>query len=205
MNLITLVVTRNKSVSVKTLHTILKLNVLCMSHRHNNNIIFLNDTPMEKNDCINKYIKKCDRLVFIDYSVSANDESLEHIVKDTWDFHGIVFPCVLPGIDWDMFKEKVMKDSEEPKEQCGLHFDTEIGQKHKDDFYFIKNTNPKMWCINTKHILKHLKNSQFHYENISKYINNGLRLVADTSAKLIVTYPHECVGNILGAAGVTSS
>lgn len=174
-----------------------------MTNKFNNNIIFVNDTIQEKNECVKRVLKSCDRIVFIDYSVFANDDSLSHIVKDNWDFHGIIYPCVKPDIDWDMFRTKVLSGSEEPLEQMGMHFDTELGKKHKDDFYFIKHTEPKMWCVNTKQLVKVLKKGEnFSVEHMNKYISNGLRMVADTKAKLIVTYPHECVGNILGAVGV---
>ena len=39
----------------------------------------------------------------------------------------------------------------------------------------------------------------------SKFKESGVKIHAYTKAKLIMTYSHECVSNILGASGVKSN
>lgn len=181
--------TKNQSVSVKTLHTILKLNVVCLTKKHNNNIVFVNDTPSEKHDTILKNMKKCDRLLFIEYSVSMDEASL-HAVVDDWNSQCVVFPCVKPGIDWELFKKKVFSGSDEPLEQCGLHFDTEVEKCMHGDYFWVSKTDPRVWVVKTKFLIK------------NKGSLAALKTAAFTPAKIVVTYPHECVGNIIGSAGV---
>ena len=48
MKLATVIVTRSKSCHVKTLHTILKLNIKCIETRSEQKIFFVNDDPYEK-------------------------------------------------------------------------------------------------------------------------------------------------------------
>ena len=67
MKIITIVVTRSKSCHVKALHTILRLNIQCLERHVQNEITFCNDDPYEKADIILSCMKKCDRLLFIDF------------------------------------------------------------------------------------------------------------------------------------------
>ncbi len=185
---------------MKTLHTILKLNLVCLTQKHNNNIVFVNDTPSEKHSIINKHIKNCDRILFIDYSIAIDEDSLNSIVSD-WNSQCVIYPCVKPGIDWDLFKKKVHEDCDEHVEQYGLSFDTEVGKKCQGDYYWVTKTDsPKVWAAQSKNLLKVYKGSKSI--DFDSYMKAGLRVSAYTPARLIVTYPHECIGNILGAAGV---
>lgn len=174
---------------MKTLHTILKINLACLTRGHNNNIIFVNDTQHERQEAILKNMKDCDRLLFIDYSIGMDQSSIEAVVDD-WNSQCVVFPCVKPGIDWDLFKEKVLSESQEPLEQYGLHFDTQVDKCMQGDYYWVTRTEPRVWVAKSKFLVK------------SKGLLGGLKIAAFTPAKIVVTYPHECVGNIIGAAGV---
>lgn len=176
------------------------MNLVCLTQKHNNNIVFVNDTPSEKNSIINKHIKNCDRILFIDYSVNIDENSLNAVVGD-WNSHCVIFPCVKPGIDWDLFKTKVHTEFDEPLEQYGLHFDTDVGKKCQENFYWVTKTeSPKVWVAQSKHFMKVYKNIKSI--DFGALMNAGLRVTAFTPAKIVVTYPHECIGNILGAAGV---
>ena len=44
----TIIVTRSKSCHVKTLHTILRMNIACIQHGHKNEISFVTDDPYAK-------------------------------------------------------------------------------------------------------------------------------------------------------------
>lgn len=204
MQLTTIVVTRNKSASVKTLHTLLKLNIVCLEKGVHNRIIFTNDDFPTRRTNLQKNLKTTDRLLWIDYGIHIDEDSLRQVVSNDWNWHGIVFPCVTEGINWEDFKTNI--DTTEPISQKGLSFDTTVGKKVSGDFYTIKHTNPKCFCVNTKHLLKNIKKINLDFGELFKELSDTkFKTVAYTAARLVVTYPHECLGNILGAAGVTAN
>lgn len=77
MKLVTILVTRSKSCHVKTLHTVLRFNVKCLQKSINNQIVYVNDDPFEKADVIEKCMKTHDRIIFIDFGIGLDDESIE--------------------------------------------------------------------------------------------------------------------------------
>jgi hypothetical protein len=118
MQLTTIVVTRNKSASVKTLHTILKLNILCLENDVHNKIIFTNDDSKSRRSQLQKNLKGTDRLLWIDYGIYIDENSLRQVLMRDWKWHGIVFPCVTEGINWDTFRKNI--GTSEPITQKGL-------------------------------------------------------------------------------------
>jgi hypothetical protein len=204
MKFCTLIVTRSKSCSVKTLHTILKMNIHCIQQNVQNEILYVNDDPFEKSEMIKKCLSKCDRLFFIDFGINVDEESIKEIFKPHDGVGVLVFPGVKDGIDWGLFKNKVKEGSKEPVSQMGLNFDTEVGQKVSKDIYKVKNTEARAWVMFSKNTLKKCKKF-----TASKMLNNLLeqdvKIYAFTASKLIMTYTHECVSNILSAAGVKSN
>ena len=124
-----------------------------------------------------------------------------------------MFPGVTEGIDWGMFKEKVKNNVNEPVEQIGLHFDTSVTNKISENIYMVKETSAKSWVMMNKNITKNLKdkkNGAFKiYPRMStmfkKLQEGGVKIHAYTAAKLTMTYSHECVSNILNAAGVKAN
>ena len=117
MNLVTIITTRSKSCSVKTLHAILRLNMRCLQRNINNEITYVIDDPYAKAEAVQKYMKTHDRIVFIDFGIGVDDESLDQIFQPHDNVGCLVFPGVNEGIDWDMFKEKIKSDSKEPPSQ----------------------------------------------------------------------------------------
>ena len=106
MYLSCIIVTKNSSIAVRTLHNILNLNAACMQNNVQIELNFVHDNPFEKAKLIMKKIKTSDRLLFIEYGVSLDIES----VKRCWmpfeqGYNCLVFPTVTRGIDWDMFKK----------------------------------------------------------------------------------------------------
>jgi len=57
MNLVTIVTTRSKSCSVKTLHAILRLNMRCLQKNINNEITYVIDDPYAKAEAVQKIFK----------------------------------------------------------------------------------------------------------------------------------------------------
>ena len=166
--------------------------------------MFTNDEWSARKSALHKNLKTTERLLWIDYGVFVDEGSLRQVISKDWQWHGVVFPCVTEGIDWDKFKNNI--NTSEPVEQKGLNFDTQVTKRVQGDFYNIEKTNPKCFCIDTKHFLKNIKHIPNNFEDLFADLRNTkFRVVAYTAARLVVTYPHECLGNILGAAGVTAN
>ena len=210
MNLTTIVVTRNKACHVKTLHTLLRLNLICMHHGHHHNIHFVVDDPFERSQSILKHLKMCDRILFIDYSIFIDHPTCDKIFTKFEKFDGLIFPCVKEGVDWEAFKRKTAKETTEPLEQLALEFDTTISQKISESMYKVVKSDPKCWVLECKSAIKALRERKGegiklparNSEIFDRMLENGIKIYAWTAARLTVTYPHECLSNILESAGV---
>lgn len=209
MKICTVVTTRSKSCSVKTLHTILKLNILCIQNNVQNEILYVNDDPFDKVDTIQKHLPRCDRLFFIDFGIGVDEESVKQIFANHEGVGALVFPGVKEGIDWGLFKHRVQEGSSEPVSQMGLNFDTEVGKKISKDIYSVTSTEAKSWVMFSKNVMKNAKDKRGNFNlNVrifEKLKEQGVKIYAFTAAKLIMTYSHECVSNILNAAGIKTN
>ena len=205
MNLVTILVTRSKACHVKTLHTVLRINIRSLQGGINNQIVYVNDDPYEKADVVEKCMKTHDRIIFIDFGVGIDDASLDQCFEKHEGVGCLVFPGVKEGVDWDMFKTKVKEGSTEPVSQMGLHFDTEIGKKVGTNIYQVQKTEPHAWIMNTANVRKTMqknKDSKVSPKMFEKFLRQNVKIHAFTAAKLTLIYTHECVSNILNAAGV---
>jgi hypothetical protein len=209
MKICTVITTRSKSCSVKTLHTILKLNIKCLENNVQNEIVYVNDDPFAKIEMIQKCLARCDRIFFVDFGINVDDESIKQIFANHDGIGVLVFPGVKEGIDWGLFKHKVREDSGEPVSQMGLNFDTDVGKKMSKDIYTVTNTHARSWVMFSKNIMKNAKdkkgNFSLHVKMFEKLKEQGVKICAFTAAKLTMTYPHECISNILSAAGVKTN
>jgi hypothetical protein len=214
MKIATILVTRAKSCHVKTLHTILRFNLKCMQRGNTENeVVFVDDEPFEKAEIIYKYLKTHERIFFIDFGIQVDDVSLDKVFDKHENIGCLVFPGVTEGIDWDMFKEKVKNNVNEPVEQIGLHFDTSVTNKISENIYMVKETSAKSWVMMNKNITKNLKDKKNGAFKIhprmstmfKKLQEGGVKIHAYTAAKLTMTYSHECISNILNAAGVKAN
>ena len=209
MKIITVITTRSKSCSVKTLHTILRLNIECIQRNVKNEIIYVNDDPFDKVDTIQRCLPNCDRLFFIDFGVNVDEDSVKQMFEKHEGVGVLVFPGVKEGIDWGLFKHKVKEGSSEPVSQMGLNFDTEVGNKISKDIYSVTSTNPKSWVMFSKNVIKNTKDKKgkwgLNVRMFEKLKEQGVKIYAFTAAKLTMTYPHECISNILNAAGVKTN
>ena len=202
--------TRNKACHVKTLHSLLRLNLICMHHGHHHNIVFVADDPFERSATILKHVKSSDRILFIDYSIFIDPATCEKAFAKFDKFDGYIFPCVKEGVDWEAFKRKSAKGTTEPIEQLALEFDTTIGQKVAESTYKVSKADPKCWVLDCKPIVKNLRDKKGeglklparNSEIFDRLIEKGLKIYAWTASRLTVTYPHECLSNILESAGV---
>lgn len=172
MNLVTIIVTRSKSCSVKTLHAILRLNMRCLQKNVNNEIVYTIDDPYAKAEVVQKYMKSHDRILFIDFGIGIDDGTLDQCFEPHEGVGCVVFPGVKEGIDWEMFKNKVKSESTEPIPQMGLHFDTDVNKQISENIYQVVRTDAKVWIMNTK-ILSRL--SKIKSPGTIKYFQKCLR------------------------------
>lgn len=211
----TIIVTRSRSCSVKTLHLIMNINMACIKNRKQNEINFVNDDPFEIADLITKKIHDKKRIIFIDYGVGINgDEAVEHLVKDFHkDQNCIVMPAVTEGIDWGKVKDNIVKNEAEPVEQAGMCFDTEVGDHLTDCLYKVKSTVPRLYaidCEKTVELLKNRKKSTIFVppkrnEMFEKFLEKGLKIYAYTKARVFLSYQYESIGKISEAYGLVKS
>ena len=205
MKLVTILVTRSKACHVKTLHSVLKLNMRCIQNDIKNEIVYIDDDPFKKAEMVQYCMKLYDRIFFIDFGVGVDDISLDECIGKHEHIGCLVFPGVKEGIDWEMFKNKVNENVDEPYYQMGLNFDTEVGKKVDTNIYHVTRTNARVWIMNTKNVLKSLhKNKDYKVspKMFEKFVQQGVKLYAFTASKLTIAYTHECISSILNAAGV---
>jgi len=212
MKLSIIIVTRNSSIAVRTLHNLLNINGYAFTTENNSlELTYVNDDPFEKSQIINKKLKTSDKILFIEYGVSMDINSIKEIFKPMENNADcIVFPCVKPGVNWEMFRQKIVNNSKEPSNQMGLDFDTDVSNKISENYYKVNKTNPKCWIFNSKSILKHLKEKKGEgikipaqsEELFNKILSKTNKVYAYVAADIHVTYQHECLSNILNAAGI---
>lgn len=210
----TIIVKRSESVHVKTLHTVLRLNVKCIqAGTIQNEVAYVNDDSHDKVAAIQEHLKRSDKILFIDFGISMDDNSIEQVLQLTDGVGCLVFPGVKEGIDWEMFKQKVNDKVDEPVTQMGLHFDTQVGNKIKDDFYSVASTSAKCWVVSSKHIIRSMRDKRSGKLNLpsvpqtmfERMKEKGVKIQAYTASKLTFTHPHECISNLLNSAGVKAN
>ena len=200
-----LVVTRNKSIAVTTLHSLMTLRMHAMHKGVHSEIIFV-----EGLSALPKYVKTGERIVWFDYGTNLDNDSIPRIFAPMEkDVRVIVFPAVTEGVDWDMFKKKTVEGSTEPIHQRGLNFDTDVSKKIAGtDIWDVEKTSARVWVMESGPLNKKLKSisknlSCDSYEGLFQQIKSiGIRIAALPSAVVVRQYTHECFGNILEAPGV---
>lgn len=214
MKVATIIVTRSHACHVKTLHTILRFNIQCIQNGQvQNEVAFVNDDPYEKSEKIHAFMKTHDRIFFVDFGIHVDDESLKMVLANNEGYGAVVFPGVKEGINWDTFKKKIREGSTEPVEQMALEFDTEVIAKVADNIHTVKTSGAKSWVLMCKNVLKSIKDKRNGTYKIhpkldvmfAKFKEHGVRVVAFTAAKLVHTYSHECIGNIVNSSGVKAT
>jgi len=200
-------VTRNKSISATTLHTMMNLHMLCMQRGVHIEIHFVEDRTV-----LPKIIKSGERIFWMDYGTNLNSEIL-HTVVEPFEkgVHVLVFPCVKEGIDWKMFEKKTMEGSSEPAGQRGLTFDTEVGKKLANGMYECQSTSARVWVMDSKPVDKKLRGgkevvklpTEGSSEKMFKTLQTqGIKIGVMSEALVVCHFIHECFGNILEASGV---
>jgi hypothetical protein len=198
--------TRNKSISATTLHTMMNIHMGCMVRQKHLDIHFVQDKTT-----LPKLIKNGERIIWIEYGTNLDAESINKALDDFP--HGIqvlIFPSVKEGINWDRFVKRTKAGSKEPAHQRGLEFDTIVGRKFSDGLYDCLKSSARIWAMDAKPVDKKLRggkvpvvmpltNNEAMFDCLKK---EGIKIGVLSTATVICHYVHECLGNILEAAGV---
>lgn len=199
-------VTKNKALNTTTLHSAMNLNMMCMSKGVQLEINFVTDRTN-----IQKFLKSCDRLLWLDYGVSIDVDTLKKLAFEDFPegYRALVAPCVLEGVDWEMFKKKTLEGSTEPVHQRGLRFDTTVSPAPKKVADagvadFVSSTSePRVFALDSKGILKKLREgggSDFKsFEQLKKL---GVKIGVLRTSSVLCHYVYESIGNILESSGV---
>jgi hypothetical protein len=161
-------------------------------------------------DALPKLVKTGERIVWFDYGTNLDQDSIPRVFNTMEkDIRAVVFPSVIEGVDWDMFRKKTVEGSTEPIHQRALTFDTDVAKKVVGtDLYDVVKTSARVWVMDSKPIDKKLKSVQKNlscdsYESLFAQLkSNNLRVVALPSATVIRHFTHKCLGNILEMPGV---
>lgn len=202
MHIGVVLVTVNKSIYIRTLHALMRINLFAISNNHIVELTFVDKDPFLIKDALNNGIKKYDKLLLLDYGIFIDQESIETLNKDVQNHGMIIYPCVKEGVDWELFKNNM---NDEPITQAGLQFDTSVGKKIIDGFYKVEKSEPKVWCLDCKKVSKKFSFPVKRSELIPKLKEDGVKICVFSKAKIITSYVHECYGSIVQAAGVSSS
>lgn len=199
-------VTRNKSISATSLHTMMNLHALCMMRGTHLEIHFVDSKAT-----LPKLIKTGERIFWMDYGTNLNQEIL-HKVLDPFEkgVQVLVFPSVVEGINWEQFEKKTKAGSTESAAQRGLTFDTEVGKKLTPGLYECVKTSARVWAMDAKPVDKKirggkdpiklpLENNEEMFSTLSRI---GVKIGVASEALVVCHYVHECFGNILESAGV---
>jgi hypothetical protein len=211
MTLHIVVVTRNRSLYVKTLHTLLAIQAWCKRGQLQIELEFVNDANKDKMVLLKKKLKTGERLFWIDYGVSCDRDTIHHAIIKYDKFDCLVFPAAKEGVDWEMFRKKVKEGSTEPAYQMGLTFDTDINTTtvNKDPLFMgVRETDPTMWAMDTKSVVRKLKDKNNLVlpptmgDFFSKCLTRKVKIAASVSSKTFNHFTHECIGNIMNQAGL---
>lgn len=186
--------TRNSSIMTTTLHMMMDLHVKCMVSRKNFVYEFIEEGPED----IFKYLKAGSEeglVIYLDYGVSCSTENLL-----TGDHKVLVVPCVLPEIDWELFRKKTLENSSEPIHQRALSFDIKVDSKGQ----YLSGTG-RIIVFEPKATLKKLRDSDSKNTGLPFLNKKGLKISVLSSTGPLCHYTYECKGNLLNAAGTTMS
>lgn len=195
-------VTKNKALNTTTVHTAMNLNMLCMANNIALEIHFVTDRSG-----IQKFMKSSERLLWLDYGVSIDVDTLKKMaIEDFPDSYKVlVAPCVLEGVNWEMFKKKTLEGSTEPANQRGLAFDTVVVPQKKNApvaEFVSSTTDCRVFSIECKGVLKKLRDADAQFKTFDQLKKLGVKIGVLRTSSVLCHYVYESVGNILESSGV---
>jgi hypothetical protein len=205
--------TKNKSIYVKTLHTLLGIESICSQMNIPLDITFTTDDTVSKINTFKRSLKGADRIVWFEYGVSIDRASIPSMVMKYEGFEGLIMPCVREGINWDTFIRKCKSGSNEPSRQMGLDFDVDVSSKvveKERNFHEVTRTHsPSCWIMDCKRVMKKLKDKKKEFvfpsdidSFFAKCLARNVKLAASVNSITYNHFTHECVGNIMNMSGL---
>lgn len=205
------IVKRNESISVRTLHTIIRLVTVSRALGAQVSIEYMNEIPLDTVSILKKLIKQNDRIIWLGYGTGVTDDTKEVDVlmsKYPQGYYGSILPCARKGIDWDAFVSKMKNGSTETPGRAGIRYDTTVSKtKISDDTYDVQTVhNPNIWSFDCKQFLKKMKGKKGDGLVIptdglvAAMLKNGIKMCAHVSVRTNITYTHECIGSIIESA-----
>lgn len=205
-----ILVSKNRSIYARTLHTVLGIQAAARQSGVALDLVFVNDDEVEKLNILKKNLKGCDRIIWIDYGMSVTRETIQaFFVKAVTGTDGAVLPAPLKDkVDWGAFKAEVEKNTTEPVYQVALKFDTEVGTKEiiPGIMHEVRSTTPQLWYLDAKKASRKInKNAEGARVLEDVFKKAKLQLGAITFSDVHTHFTHECMGNIMNMSGLTVS
>jgi hypothetical protein len=158
---------------------------------------------------IQKFMKSSERLLWLDYGVSIDVDTLKKLATEDFPdtYKVLVAPCVLEGVNWEMFKTKTLEGSTEPVNQRGLSFDTvaappqKKNTQHVSDFV-SSSTDCRVFSLECKGVLKKLRDADAQFKSFDQLKKLGVKIGVLRTSSVLCHYVYESIGNILESSGV---
>lgn len=187
----------NESIYTTTLHTILTFGMYCKAKNIQMEVII----EKEKGPPSSKLLKTCDRLFYIDYGVSVDQNTIGKLLADyPENVKVMVVPTVLPAVNWEKFKLKTKMGSNEPVSQRGLDFDISVIESRE----IVKGVSEyskgegRIVAFDSKAVLKKMSSVLV----LSKLKEDGIKIGVLNEDAALCHFTYECVGNILETSGI---
>lgn len=205
-----ILVSRNRSIYARTLHTVLAIQAIARQSGITLDLTFVNDNEVDKLGVLKKSLKGCDRVIWIDYGMSISRETAQaFFVKTVTAVDGAVLPAPLKDhVDWDTFRNEIEKNTTEPVHQIALKFDTEVGTKDiiPGIMHDVKATSPQLWYLDSKKATRKInKNAEGARILGDVFKKAKLQFGAIIFSDVHTHFTHECTGNIMNMSGLTVS
>ena len=200
-------VSKNRSVYARTLHTTLAFQSACKQTGVNMELVFIDDNELGKFKQLKEALKGSDRVIWVDYGMSVqNTDVTGFFVKSMVGIDGAVFPAPLKDVvDWGTFVSEIKKGTSEPVNQIALTFDTELGTREiiPDIMNDVKTTSPQIWWVDSKKVLKKI-NKNTPNARVLGDVFSGTKLNWGglTFPTVHTHFTHECMGGIMNMSGI---
>jgi hypothetical protein len=186
----------NDAIYTTTLHTVLNFGMFCKAYNTQYDVQIspaLSPNP--------KLLKTCDRLVWLDYGVSIDVNTVQKMFAPfPENVKVLVVPTVLPNINWETFRIKTQMGSSEPVSQRGLSFDVQVIESREicKGVSEYKSGEGRIIAFESKGVLKKIGSSI----QLNKLKDDGIKIGVLNEDIALCHYTYECKGNILESSGI---
>ena len=200
-------VSKNRSIYARTLHSTLAFQSACTQAGVNMELTFIDDNELDKFKKLKEVLKGSDRVIWVDYGMSIKNMDVKgFFIKSLTGIDGAVFPSpVKDSVDWGKFVSEIKKGTSEPGNQVALTFDTEVGNTEliPDIMNNVITTSPQIWWVDSKKVLKKI-NKNTPDARVLGDVFSGAKLIWGglTFPTVHTHFTHECMGGIMNMSGI---